>query len=277
MNFYFETRIMPLTIIRTTCAIIPFMKKILLTLSLTTLLFSATSEQVEQYLSISNADEQLVELEDQFTRMQNNINTLSQSDEEKQSYDMQMLSIRFKEYLQKHLSEDEMNEILAQYKSVLLLQFVSASAQSQMDEAEVKKYLQELKNDPDAQARKKLVEKISDQMYDTESMAVMFDNLMKPLLKNAPGGDKLSDEMLEKNRKAYLQRMMEETRQETLYATRDFTMEELEELERITKNPAIKMEAKAIFGATAYALEEFFLSLAKRYDISKHQPGQTRH
>ena len=253
------------------------MKKILLSLCLTTLLFSATPEQVDQYLSISNADEQLVELENQFSVMQNNINSLSESDEEKQSYDMQMLSIRFREYLKTHLSDDEMNEILAQYRNVLLLQFVSASAESQMDEEGMKKYLQDLENDPDAQARKNLVEKISDEMYDKASMSLMFDNLMKPLLENAPGGDKLSDEMLKKSREAYLQRMVEETRRETLYATRDFTMEELEELEKIAKNPAIKMEAKAVFGATAYALEEFFLSLAKRYDISKHQPGQTTH
>jgi hypothetical protein len=254
------------------------MKKTLVTLLLSSILFAATPEQVDHYLSISNADEQLVELETLFSQMQNNLNQMSEDEDSQSSYDMEMLSIRFKEYLQKHLSEEEMKEILDQYKNIILLQYVSATAESQLqDEESIKKYLETLEHDPDMEARKKLVEKISDEMYSKESMSLMFDNLMKPLMENAPGGDKLSDEALEKSRKAYIERMAEETRKETLYATRDFTMEELEKLEQIAKEPAISKETEAVFGATAYALQEFFLSLSKRYDISKHQPGQTSH
>ena len=53
--------------------------------------------------------------------------------------------------------------------------------------------------------------------------------------------------------------------------TREFTLEELETLLDIVKTPAIERESKVIFGATAYALQEFFLSLASRYDPSKHK------
>jgi len=247
------------------------MKKILLSTLLSTLLMAATAEQVDQYLSISNADEQLVELESQFSRMQENFNALSK-DQEIQKYNMQMLSIRFKEYLQKHLSEDEMEEILKAYRSVLLLRYVSAVSESQtVSFEEIEAYSKEAETDPDLHERIELVNKISDEMYNEESMSIMFDNLMKPLLEKAPGGDKLDKKVLDDRRKAYLVRMQEETRKETLYATRDFSLEELEQLLEIAKLSVIKKETKAVFGATAYALEEFFLSLAKRYDISKHQ------
>jgi len=252
----------------------PPMKKILLSTLLSTLLMAATAEQVEQYLSISNSDEQLVELETQFSQMQENFNSLGQA-QDTQQYNMQMLSIRFKEYLQKHLSEDEMEEILKAYRNVLLLQYVSAVSESQsVEPEEIEKYIRELESDPEMHERITLVNKISDEMYDPQSMAVMFDNLMKPLLENAPGGDKLDKKVLDERRKIYIERMQEETRKETLYATRDFTLEELEKLEEIAKLPVIKQETRAVFGATAYALEEFFLSLAKRYDIQKHQPSK---
>ena len=39
----------------------------------------------------------------------------------------------------------------------------------------------------------------------------------------------------------------------------------------IVKTPTIEREAKVIFGATAYSLQEFFLSLASYYDPSKHK------
>jgi hypothetical protein len=185
---------------------------------------------------------------------------------------MQMLSIRFKEYLQKHLSEDEMDEIINAYKNVLLLQYVSATSESQTtDMKEIEAYLKELESDPDMQERIALVQKLSNEMYDQESMAIMFDNLMKPLLENAPGGQKLDKETMEKSRKDYIEKKQEVSWKETLYATRDFTTEELEKLEEIAKKPVIKQETRAVFGAIAYALEEFFLSLANRYDIKKHQ------
>ena len=248
------------------------MKNILLSILLSTFLLAATPEQVDRYLSISNADEQLVELETQFSRMQTNLNSISK-EEDTQSYDMQLLSIRFKEYLQKHLSEDEMDEILNLYKNVILLQFVSATTEEIFDPKEVEAYVKKIEADPESHVRIDLVKKISHEMHSKESMVLMFDNLMKPLLENAQGGDKLDPEMLKKSREAYVKRMIEETENETLYATRDFTFEELEALEKIAREPVIDKESKAVFGATAYALEEFFLSLAKRYDIKKHQPG----
>jgi len=247
------------------------MKKILLSILLSTFLLAATPEQVDRYLSISNADEQLVELETQFSRMQTNLNSISK-EEDIQSYDMQLLSIRFKEYLQKHLSEDEMDEILNLYKNVILLQFVSATAEEISDPKEAEAYVKKIEADPESHVRIDLVKKISHEMYSKESMVLMFDNLMKPLLENAQEDNKLDPEMLKKSREAYIKRMIKEAENETLYATRDFTIEELEALEKIAREPVIDKESKAVFGAIAYALEEFFLSLAKRYDIKKHQP-----
>jgi len=247
------------------------MKKLLLTTLLSAFLFSATPEQVDRYLSISNADEQLAELEEQFSRMQNNLNSIDPKKGES-NYNMQMLSIRFKEYLETHLSESEMDEILQAYKNVLLLQYVSAVAQSQYtSEEEIDDYVRSLESDPQMQARIELVAKIAKEMYDTDALALMFDNLIKPLIENAPGGDKIDPDTLKKRREGYIEQMAEQMRKETLFATRDFTQEELEKLEQLAQEPAIKHESKAVFGATAYALEEFFLSLAKRYDISKHQ------
>jgi hypothetical protein len=254
--------------------IIFFMKKILLTTLLSTFLMAATAEQVDNYLSISNADEQLVELEITFSQMQNNLNRISQ-DSDNPQYDMQLLSIRFKSYLQKHLSDNEMEEILQAYKNVLLLQYVSAVADSRNTEPEeMEKYIEMVEADPDMRERNILAKQISQALFSKETIGIMFDNLLKPLLKNAPGGENLESSIIEKNRKAYIERIAEETRKETLYTTRDFTKEELESLAKIVKQPEIQKETQTVAAATAYALEAFFLSLAKRYDINKHQSNR---
>jgi len=249
------------------------MKRLLLTLTLLThLSFAATLEQVEQYLSVSNAEEELLALEAQFSSMQNSFSKEDNASDNK-TYDMQMLSLRFKDYLQKHLSEDEMTEVLENYKSVVLLQFVSASSEVQdHDENETYNYVAALKADPEADTRIELVEQISKKLYSKEAMLIMFDELMKPLIQSGIGGEKMNDEMLKGMKENYLKAMIESSKNETLFASKDFTMEELEELLTIAKTPAIDHETKAVFGAMAYSLKEFFMSMASRYDVSKHQP-----
>jgi len=255
------------------------MKKILLALTLLThLSFAATPEQVEQYLSVSNAEEELLALQSQFSAMQNAINTKTKENNasEVNNYDMQMLSIRFKDYLQKHLSEDEMTKVLENYKNVVLLQFVAASSEAQNhDQNETSTYVKKLKNDPESATRIDLVEKISKALYNKEAMTIMFDGLMKPLMENGIGGQKIDDAMLKPMKENYLKMMIEASKNETLFASKDFTMQELEELLKIAKTPAIDHETKAVFGATAYSLKEFFMSLASRFDVSKHQSPST--
>ncbi len=246
-------------------------KQLYIIVLLSSLLFSATPEQVEKYISVSSSEEQLIELESQFSQMQNNINKISSEEEASNSYDMQLLSIRFREYLQKNISEDEMEEIIAQYKNVLLLQFVSAQNDPDFDPNKAEAYAKQIKADPEASVRIELVEKIADALYKKESIAILYDNLMKPLMQNSIGGDKLNDETMKKSKEMYIKMMIEEGKTETLYFTKEFTQEELEALLKIVQTPAMDHESKAVFGAMAYALKEFFLSMASRYDLSKHQ------
>ncbi len=248
------------------------MIKILITFLLSTYLFASTSEQVEQYISISNSEEQLLQLEKQFTQMQNSINRMkSDASSEDNNYDMQLLSIRFREYLQKNISEDEMDEILNQYRTVVLLKFVSVQNDEEYDEKEAQKYMKELQVEQNASVRMELLEQVSTQLYKKENIGILFDNLMKPLLQNSKGASTIDDATMEKNKKAYIKRMLESGKVETAYSTREFTIEELESLLDIVESPAIDHESKAVFAATAYALKEFFLSMAERYDPSKHK------
>ena len=245
------------------------MKRLLIIALFIQVLFAATLEQVEQYLSISNAEEELLLLESQFSAMQNGFSQDNNASEN-ETYDMQMLSLRFKEYLQSHLSENEMTEVLKSYKNVIFLQFISATSVNSADSNEIESYIKTLKENPESGVRIELVEKINSEVNNKESMVVMFDELMKPLMESAKGGDKLDDEYMKQRRESYMKSMIESSNNETLYATKDFSIEELEKLLEISQTPAIGYEIKAVYGATAYALKEFFLSMASRYDISKH-------
>lgn len=249
------------------------MKKLLLLFIFSShFLWSATAEQVEYYISISSAEEELLLLESQFSAMQNGFS--QDANNEKSTYDMELLSIRFKDYLQRNLSENEMDEILENYKNIVYLQFVS-TAMASPEQNETESYIKALQNDEEAKVRVEILEDINNALHNKESMIVMFDELMKPLMQNAIGGADMNDEMMEQRRVSYMKSITENAKKETLYNLKEFSIQELEELLSIVKTPAMNHEVKAVYGATAYALKEFFLSMASRYDISKHQPPQT--
>ncbi|MEA1953015.1 MAG: hypothetical protein U9O24_01310 [Campylobacterota bacterium] len=250
-------------------------KKILLilTLLLTQALFSASSEQIEQYLTLSNADEELLELESQFSQMQNRfLNSKADTSEEKKMYDIQMLTIRFKEYLAKNLSENEMDDVLQSYKNVIFLQFISAtSIEKKNNNEEIKAYVKTFENNASSSVRLSTVEKINEKFNNKESITLHYDKLIKPLMQAAPGGEKLDNKYIEKSREAYVKSTLKKTKEFTLFATKEFTQEELDKLLKIAQTPAIEHEIRAVYGAMAFALKDFFLTLASGYDISKHQ------
>ncbi|MEN8304295.1 MAG: hypothetical protein ABFQ64_09510 [Campylobacterota bacterium] len=248
------------------------LKSLFIITLLTQVLFGASAEQVERYISISGAEEQLIELESQFSQMQNSINQIKSDDaNEEYSYDMQLLSIRFREYLQKNISEDEMDEILVQYKNIVLLKLISVQNDTEYDQKEAADYMKTLQTEENASVRMDLLEEISETLFKKENIGILFDNLMKPLLLNSKNAKQVDESVLKSSKEAYIKRKIESGRVETAYNTREFTIEELEALLKIVKTPAIDHESKAVFGATAYALKEFFLSMASRYDVSKHK------
>jgi len=246
-------------------------KYILIVTLFSSCLFAATPEQVEQYISVSSSEEQLIELESQFSQMQESINRISAENSDNKEYDMQLLSIRFREYLQKNISEDEMDEILKAYRSVVLLKFVSVQNDSEYDEKEAELYVKSLENEENASVRMDLLEEISSTLYNKENIGILFDNLMVPFLKSSQNGQEIDDAIIKKNKDAYIKEKQASGKTETIYMTREFSIEELEALLEVVKSAAISHESKAVFGATAYALQEFFLSMASRYDVNKHK------
>jgi L-lactate utilization protein LutB len=166
-----------------------------------------------------------------------------------------------------------MNEVLENYKNVLYLQFVSTTMYSP-DKNETEAYLFKLQEDETAQERLDILEQISKALNNKDSMLVMFDELMKPLLQSANGGTDIDKKMMEKRRELYMKSRIKDAREETLYNLKDFSIEELDELLTIVKTSSVQREVKVVYAATAYALKEFFLSMASRYDISKHDPSK---
>jgi len=243
------------------------MKRLILpTLCSTILLFSATPEQVEAYLSVSNAQEQLVELESMFDSMQSmlkadaNIST---------AYDSQMLSLRFRKKLSELLSEDEMDEILANYKDVLYLQFISATNNIDYDASSIESYYQKAQEDEELKKRLDYIEDITKHLYKEAYLKEYYEALIEPFYKKS----NTNKALLEQQQKAYIETMVNNGEKLMLYALKEFSTEELEALAVFVQRPSIDTETKTIYKALVYAMQEYFNALLLSFDntIPQHQ------
>ena len=235
------------------------------------LLFGATPEQIEKYISISSTEESLLELQSNFSAMQNSFSKDANNTEK--TYDMQLITVRFKEHLERSLSQIEMDKILQNYNNIVYMQFISNMIYTP-NKNEIDTYLFTLQEDETQKERLNILEDISKLLNKKKLIAIMFDELMLPLLQNAQGGKDLTKDTIKIRRFNYIKSMQEDARRETLFNLKEFSIEDLHSLLKIIKNSASNHERKAVYGATAYALKEFFLSLASRYDISKHDPSK---
>ena len=237
------------------------MKKILsILLLLVSTLIAATPEQVEHYLMLSHAEEDLLDLESSFAAMQRR---MDEKDGSGTTYDTELLTVRFREHLQKNLSESEMEKVLENYKSPALLKFVYESSDPEGDFMEILKYAKEAKANPELKSRLGIIKKINQHYSNKEAIVQMFDTLIVPVMKRMKPDDS-NEEGIKKMREKYLDSMIKNAYDQILYATREFGTEELDALLEITKTPAMGYETKAIYGAMAYAMQEFMVQMADR-------------
>jgi hypothetical protein len=255
------------------------MKKILIFLTAITTIYAATPEQVDRYLLISGSESQLLQVEQMvegLSRMFNNGKPMMN--------DTQMISIRFKEYLQRNLSEDEMQEVMDNYKHEVLRKLVGA--QVLMGEAETAQsfalFNKNIKTDPLPSNRTSTIKEIVKKAYNEKLLGEFFDKIFTRItvgLGKIIGKSMPKDEM-EKAKKDFIKKMRDNNYKSLLFMTRDFTIDELNELNDIAGSSSSNHETHAVFNGVIFAMEEVLDNMEKKFETmakerKKYQENRT--
>jgi len=232
------------------------MKKLLLSfILLTQLLFCATDEQIEHYLLVSNSDEQLLMLQEAFCTLKQDANI---------SITQTKILTTFKSHLKKNLTQKEMQSILNNYNNFTLLQFVSATSKLNFETNATLTYIKEIKENNNQMLRTHLITQITQKFYNKEGLSLFFNQFLKPLITHSikntlPNEDiNTSTHILNKIKQNYLYTTSKIAYEETLFATKEFSIEELQELLTLSQLPIVKKETLSLFDAMAYALKQLF-------------------
>ncbi len=232
------------------------------------MLLAATPEQVERYLLVSGSEDQLIEFEQQIDSM-GQMFAAKGGDDVPLMQDSQMIPIRFREYIQKNLSEDEMDEVLDNYKHDVLRKIVSASVLMEEPDtiASYRQFLKQIKEEPLPANRTESVKTIIKQLYDEKQLIEFFDKMFLPMVKKMAevSGQDISKKQIDDLGKRFVKKMRESNVNAMLFMTRDFSDDELQELKEVSGNSATSHETRAVFGGIVYALDEAMRNITNRF------------
>ena len=230
------------------------MYKIVILFSLlTTLTFSATSQQVDQYMSITHSDRALIEIENMFSNLSETVD-LSDDNVSEQ------ITLNYQIYLGKHISENEMEELLALYRKPIMQQYINEMDMVDIPKEEMENFLLTLKEEPLSTERQDIIAELLKSIINEELLLNFYDSMMqrygvkeddnktKETVKNKEANS--SKKIPTKEEQRFLDIMKKGIEQELLYGTQVLSLEEMKKVNEVIKSSVIskarKVENEAI-------------------------------
>ena len=218
------------------------------------LLFAATSEQVDQYMSLSHSDRALVEIEQMFE-------DLSQTLETTDSNRSQQITLAYEIYIGKHISEDEMDELLAIYRKPVMQRYVVEMDTTEIPREEIEEFMRTLEENPPSTQRMDIINNLVENIIDEETMLKFYQSMMQRYIpkENNNSNETNSSSIKESNaqEKEFIDMMKKATKQELLYGTQVLSMEEMREINDISKSSLMTKMTKVENEAVIAIMDNF--------------------
>jgi len=214
--------------------------------------FSATPEQIEQYIMLSDANRDLIEMKQ----------TVESIIPPTLTSNTLIITAYFNEYLTKHLTSNEIDKLIKLYNNPLLNILKELNQQISTEERQAFKLM--LKENPYSKKRLAVAQKITQNIFDSEDLKNIRYGLQEKI-SEAFGGEQESEFISQKKEKQMLERMRNELKLSLLYCTQNLTIEELKKLQKLTKNPLLKKATKVEIDASLYAVELFLKAVLMEF------------
>lgn len=201
------------------------MKKqiIIMLFTLQTLLFSATSTEISQYLSLSHSEERVISIAQVFDSMrqtqENNESNGSTND----------VSIVYQEYLEEHLSSDEIQKAIELYHQPIMQSYITEIKTFTITEDDMKAFLGNLQEEPLESDRELLIDEMM-KILVNDSLQLNFYRSMMQRYPNRISTSQNKDTNLTSAELSYLNSVKNTTRNRLLYGSQTFSNEEMQEL-----------------------------------------------
>jgi len=240
------------------------MYKIIILLTLcTNLIFSATSEQVDQYMGLSHSDRVLMEIEKMFSNLSESMET---SDENRSNE----LTLDYQIYIGKHISDNEMDELLTLYRKPIMQQYVNEMDMVEIPKEEMTDFLNALKENPLSTERQEIVDELLKTIVNEELLLNFYTNMMQRYqVKDDNNQTKKresnsSKKIRTKEEQQFIDIMKSGIRQDILYGTQVLSLEEMKKINNIMQSSIMRKITKIENEAIIEIMNNFIKSIVSK-------------
>jgi len=200
------------------------MKKILLLFILSfQTLFSASTEEILEYLSLSHSEQEVISIAQVFDSMrqssENNESNASTTD----------VVIVYQEYLEEHLSSHEINDILSLYRLPIMNRYVSEVKNFTINQDDMKAFLGSLEEEPLLSEHEEIVDDIVDTLINKELQLNFYRSMMQRYSENNNSSDNNKSKITPRE-EGYVNSMKKSAKERILYGSQVFSLEEMQAL-----------------------------------------------
>ena len=242
------------------------MKKIILLLMLTLqTLFSASTEEILNYLSLSHSEQEVIGIANVFDSMrqsqENNESNASTTD----------VVIVYQEYLEEHLSSNEISKLLELYRLPIMNRYVSEVKNFTINQDDMDAFLASLEEEPLLSEREDIVDGIVDVLIN-EKLQLNFYRSMMQRYSDDNTSNENNESKMSPREESYVNSMKKASKNKLLYGSQVFSLEEMNELKDAIDSSIFKKVKKVENKALVQIMNDFIqgiVSEPKRKDNKK--------
>jgi len=218
-----------------------------LTLFSLNIIFAATSEQVDQYMTLSHSDRKLLKVEQMF-------DNLSQSIDTSDSNQSNQITLAYEMYIEKHMSEEEIKKLLTIYKKPVMQHYVTEMDTSEIPQEDVEEFLHTLKENPLSTERIDIINKLVDNSVSEKNILNFYRTIMQRYIPQENNRSSETNTSATKasnpKEKEFIKMIKKARKKELLYGTQVLSIEEMREINNIYKSSLMtkvtKIENEAV-------------------------------
>ncbi len=197
-------------------------------------LVGATTEQILQYLSLSQSEQQVISIEQVFDSMRQK---QEQNESVESNESTSQVGIVYQEYLEEHISSNEIEEMLALYRIPAMERYVSEVKTLTINDDDMNAYLESLKEDPLSSEREDIIDEIVSKLINEKLQLNFYRSMMQRYVQKADSNttktaDENNETKVTPREQSFVDNMKKSAKNRLLYGTQVFSLEEMKELKK---------------------------------------------
>jgi hypothetical protein len=206
-------------------------------------------------MSLTHSDRTLIEIENMFSNLSDTINLADDNSSEE-------ITLEYQIYLGKHLSEDEMDELLALYSKPVMQLYVNEMDMVDIPQEEMENFLLTLKEEPLSSERQDIIDELLKSIINEELLLDFYRSMMQRYPNTNENNQSIEKESNNtknptKKEQMFLDIMKKGIEQELLYGTQVLSIEEMKQINNLIKSSVVSKARKVENEAIVNIMNDF--------------------